>query len=143
MEFAEYILPDPIVIQLAREQESLDNIKQHYNKYRNQDEKYQAISIIFGVITIGYAIIFCRDGHSVAVLSGDLTVEQWFAGLNRFRAGLKKVLITTNVLSWGIAINLVGSDRSMMICRSFEKHFQKKIQLLDAEYSDVIEKIGS
>ncbi|XP_058813226.1 DEAD-box helicase Dbp80-like [Topomyia yanbarensis] len=198
MEFAEYIVPNPIVIRLAREQESLDNIKQYYVKCRNQDEKYQAISNIYGVITVGQAIIFChtrktagwlsgkmsQDGHSVAVLSGDLTVEQRLAVLDRFRAGLEKVLITTNVLSRGIdveqvtivvnfdlpmdqqgradcetylhrigrtgrfgkngiAINLVDSDRSMMICRSIEKHFQKKIQLLDAENSDEIEKIGS
>lgn len=198
MEFAEYIVPNPIVIRLAREQESLDNIKQYYVKCRNQDEKYQAISNIYGVITVGQAIIFChtrktaswlsgkmsKDGHSVAVLSGDLTVEQRLAVLDRFRAGLEKVLITTNVLSRGIdveqvtivvnfdlpmdqhqradcetylhrigrtgrfgkngiAINLVDSDRSMQICRSIEGHFQKKIQLLDAENSDEIEKIGS
>lgn len=198
MEFAEYIVANPIVIRLAREQESLDNIKQYYVKCRNQDEKYQAISNIYGVITVGQAIIFChtrktagwlsgkmsQDGHSVAVLSGDLTVEQRLAVLDRFRAGLEKVLITTNVLSRGIdveqvtivvnfdlptdqqgradcetylhrigrtgrfgkngiAINLVDSDRSMAICRAIESHFQKRIQLLDAENSDEIEKIGS
>lgn len=47
------------------------------------------------------------DGHSVAILSGDLTVEQRLAVLDRFRAGLEKVLITTNVLSRGIDIEQV------------------------------------
>lgn len=150
-----------------------------------------------------------KDGHSVAVLSGELTVEQRLAVLDRFRAGLEKVLITTNVLSrgidveqvtivvnfdlpvdqygeadcetylhrigrtgrfgklkWtldfelkltlsicdifcsvpgknGIAINLVDSEKSMDVCRTIEKHFQKKIHLLDADDSDEIEKIGS
>ncbi|EAT35848.1 AAEL012015-PA [Aedes aegypti] len=121
MEFAEYIVPNPIVIRLAREQESLDNIKQYYVKCRTQDEKYQAISNIYGVITVGQAIIFChtrktaswlsvkmsQDGHSVAVLSGELTVEQRLAVLDRFRAGLEKVLITTNVLSRGIDVEQV------------------------------------
>ncbi|EDS39992.1 DEAD-box helicase Dbp80 [Culex quinquefasciatus] len=121
MEFAEYIVPNPIVIRLAREQESLDNIKQYYVKCRNQDEKYQAISNIYGVITVGQAIIFChtrktagwlsgkmsQDGHSVAVLSGDLTVEQRLMVLDRFRAGMEKVLITTNVLSRGIDVEQV------------------------------------
>uniref|UniRef100_A0A182SD01 RNA helicase n=1 Tax=Anopheles maculatus TaxID=74869 RepID=A0A182SD01_9DIPT len=60
MDFAEYIVPNPIVIRLAREQESLDNIKQYYVKCKNQDEKYQAISNIYGVITVGQAIIFCH-----------------------------------------------------------------------------------
>lgn len=84
MEFAEYIVPNPIVIRLRRDQESLDNIKQYYVQCKNQEDKYQAIQNIYGVITVGQAIIFCHtrktagwlavklagDGHSVAVLSG-------------------------------------------------------------------------
>lgn len=121
MEFAEYIVPNPITIRLLREEESLDNIKQYYVRCHNQEQKYQAIQNIYGVITVGQAIIFChtrktagwlagkmsQDGHSVAVLSGDLTVEQRLAVLDRFRAGLEKVLITTNVLSRGIDIEQV------------------------------------
>lgn len=121
MEFAEYIVQRPIIIRLLREQESLDNIKQYYVRCRNQEEKYQAIQNIYGVITVGQAIIFChtrkttgwlagkmsKDGHSVALLSGDLTVEQRLAVLDRFRASLEKVLITTNVLSRGIDVEQV------------------------------------
>lgn len=147
MEFAQHIVKNPIVIQLRREQESLDNITQYYVRCRDQDEKYQAIQNIYGVITIGQAIIFChvirtlsmiflnfvwsqcflyvflslqtrktaswlaikmtKDGHSVAVLSGELSVEQRLAVLDRFRAGLEKVLITTNVLSRGIDVEQV------------------------------------
>lgn len=42
-----------------------------------------------------------KEGHAVAVLTGDLTVEQRIAVLDRFRNGQEKVLITTNVLSRG------------------------------------------
>lgn len=121
---------------------------------------------------------------SVGVLSGDLTVEQRLAVLDRFREGHQKLLITTNVLSrgididqvnvvvnfdlpinqageadyetylhrigrtgrfgkHGIAINLVDSEQSMRICQDIERHFGKRIQLLDAENSDEIEKIGT
>lgn len=87
----------------------------------NLDSKYQAIQNIYGVITVGQAIMFCHtrktagwlsgklsaDGHAVAVLSGDLTVEQRLDVLDRFRAGLEKVLITTNVLSRGIDVEQV------------------------------------
>lgn len=121
MEFAEIIVPNPLIIRLLREEESLDNIKQYYVKCRGQDEKYRSICNIYGVVTIGQAIIFChtrktaswlsekmsKDGHSVAVLSGDLTVEQRISVLDRFRAGLEKVLITTNVLSRGIDVEQV------------------------------------
>ncbi|GBP59534.1 DEAD-box helicase Dbp80 [Eumeta japonica] len=198
MDFAEIIVPNPIIIRLLREEESLDNIKQYYVKCKNVEEKYRAICNIYGVVTIGQAIIFChtrknaswlsekmsKDGHSVAVLSGDLTVEQRIAVLDRFRAGLEKVLITTNVLSRGIdveqvtlvvnfdmpmdmnrkadcetylhrigrtgrfgkagiAINLIDSSHSMEICKTIEAHFGKKIQLLDIEDADEIEKIGA
>lgn len=121
MQFANYIVHKPITITLRKEQESLDNIKQFYVKCDDQQEKYQAIMNIYGVITVGQAIIFCHtrktagwlagkmstDGHAVAVLSGDLTVEQRLAVLDRFRGGLEKVLITTNVLSRGIDVEQV------------------------------------
>lgn len=48
-----------------------------------------------------------KDGHAVAVLTGDLTVEQRIAVLDRFRCGKEKVLITTNVLSRGIDVEQV------------------------------------
>lgn len=65
MEFAQHIVKNPIVIKLMREQESLDNIIQYYVRCRDQDEKYQAIQNIYGVITIGQAIIFC---HVISIL---------------------------------------------------------------------------
>ncbi|SPP88371.1 DEAD-box helicase Dbp80 [Drosophila guanche] len=121
MDFAQLIVTEPTIIRLNREQESLDNIKQYYVKCKNEEGKYNAIQNIYGCISIGQAIIFCHtrrtaawlaskmtsDGHSVAVLSGDLTVEQRLAVLDRFRSGLQKVLITTNVLSRGIDIEQV------------------------------------
>lgn len=42
-----------------------------------------------------------EEGHAVALLSGELTVEQRAAVINRFRSGKEKVLITTNVSARG------------------------------------------
>lgn len=72
MEFAQHIVKNPIVIRLLREQESLDNITQYYVRCRDQDEKYQAIQNIYGVITIGQAIIFCH----VIFNSVQMTIEK-------------------------------------------------------------------
>jgi ATP-dependent RNA helicase DDX19/DBP5 len=47
------------------------------------------------------------DGHAVALLSGDLTIDQRIAVLDRFRDGKEKVLITTNVLARGELYRLV------------------------------------
>lgn len=60
MEFAEGILTDPVILRLRREEESLDNIKQYYVMCKNEKEKYRAITNIYGVVTIGQAMIFCQ-----------------------------------------------------------------------------------
>ena len=47
------------------------------------------------------------DGHSVALLSGEITVEQRLVVLNRFREGKKRLLIATNVSVRGIDVEHV------------------------------------
>ena len=47
------------------------------------------------------------EGHAVALLSGELSTDQRINVLDRFRDGLEKILITTNVLSRGIDIEQV------------------------------------
>lgn len=62
-----------------------------------------------------------KDGHAVAVLSGELTVEQRISVLDRFRAGLEKVLITTNVLARGdCLITLLPFKSSYEMHRVFD-----------------------
>ena len=56
-----------------------------------------------------------QEGHAVALLSGELEIDQRIHILNRFREGKEKILITTNVLSRGIDVEQVSpieSDRS-------------------------------
>lgn len=75
-----------------------------------------------------------KDGHAVAILSGDLTVEQRISVLDRFRAGLEKVLITTNVLARGrykertlsifILYGFVAYNKSAS--HTFHKTYRKK-----------------
>ncbi|XP_023218155.1 DEAD-box helicase Dbp80-like [Centruroides sculpturatus] len=121
MDFAKIIVPNPVVLRLKKEDENLENIKQYYVVCRNPDDKFTALANIYGVLSIGQAIIFCqtrraacwlaekmtREGHAVALLSGDLSIEQRIAVLNRFRDGKEKVLITTNVCARGIDIEQV------------------------------------
>ncbi len=54
MKFAQAAIPNnPNVIKLRREGESLDNIKQYYIDCNSQDDKFQAVSNIYGSISIG------------------------------------------------------------------------------------------
>ena len=48
-----------------------------------------------------------QDGHAVALLSGEIAVEQRIAVLNRFRDGKEKLLITANVCARGIDVEQV------------------------------------
>lgn len=60
IDFAEYIVKDPIVIRLKREEESLDNIGQYYVKCATPEQKYSALTNIYGILGIGQAMIFCQ-----------------------------------------------------------------------------------
>lgn len=58
--FAQRIVPDPNIIKLKREEETLDTIKQYYVLCNSKEEKFQALSNIYGAITIAQAMIFCH-----------------------------------------------------------------------------------
>lgn len=60
MNFAESIVHDAIVIKLRREEQSLDNIKQYYIECNNLEDKFTALSNIYGSISIGQSMIFCH-----------------------------------------------------------------------------------
>ncbi|XP_016354260.1 ATP-dependent RNA helicase DDX19A-like isoform X2 [Sinocyclocheilus anshuiensis] len=196
--FAERVVPDPNIIKLKREEETLDTIKQYYVLCNSKEDKFNALCNIYGAITIAQAMIFCHtrktanwlagqlseEGHQVALLSGEMVVEQRAAVIERFRDGKEKVLITTNVCARGIdveqvsvvinfdlpldkdgnpdnetylhrigrtgrfgkrglAVNMVDSQRSMEILKTYEKHFNKKIGRLDTDDLDEIEKIAN
>ncbi|XP_077168833.1 ATP-dependent RNA helicase DDX19A isoform X2 [Paroedura picta] len=120
--FAEKVVPDPNVIKLKREEETLDTIKQYYVVCNSREEKFLALCNIYGAITIAQAMIFChtrktagwlagelsKEGHQVALLSGEMMVEQRAAVIERFREGKEKVLVTTNVCARGIDVEQVS-----------------------------------
>ncbi|EDO46520.1 predicted protein [Nematostella vectensis] len=121
MKFAETVVPNPIIIRLRREEESLDNIKQYYVVCKNSEDKFEALCNMYGVLSIGQCVVFChtrrnaawlaekmvKEGHAVALLSGEITIEQRIAVLERFRLGKEKLLITTNVSARGIDVEQV------------------------------------
>ncbi|XP_055991988.1 ATP-dependent RNA helicase DDX19A isoform X2 [Sorex fumeus] len=196
--FAQKVVPEPNIIKLKREEETLDTIKQYYVLCSNRDEKFQALCNLYGAITIAQAMIFChtrktaswlaaelsKEGHQVALLSGEMMVEQRAAVIERFREGKEKVLVTTNVCARGIdveqvsvvinfdlpvdkdgnpdnetylhrigrtgrfgkrglAVNMVDSKHSMDILNRIQEHFNKKIERLDTDDLDEIEKIAN
>ena len=60
MRFAQEVVKNAVLIRLRREEESLDNIKQYFIECSSLEEKYQALSNIYGAISIGQSMIFCQ-----------------------------------------------------------------------------------
>lgn len=122
IEFATKIVKEPMIIRLRRQDESLSAIKQFYVKCSNFESKYKSLSNIYGLITVGQSIIFCQtrkiardltvrlneDGIPAELLSGELAVEQRADVIKRFREGLSKMLVTTNLTARGIDIDDVN-----------------------------------
>lgn len=59
-QFAERVVPDPNIIRLKREEETLDTIKQYYVHCGSKRDKFDALCNIYGAITIAQAMIFCH-----------------------------------------------------------------------------------
>ena len=60
MKFARTVVPHPIVIRLRLEEEIQDNIKQYYVVCCDKEKKHQALSTMYGVVSIGQCIVFCH-----------------------------------------------------------------------------------
>ncbi|KRZ68294.1 ATP-dependent RNA helicase DDX19A, partial [Trichinella papuae] len=109
---------DPVTITVQNEELVLDNIEQFYIQCKSDDEKFEAICNFYRTLVIGQCVIFCErratahwvadmmrsKGHRVAVLSGDMTMEQRAETIKRFRKGEDRILIATNICSRGIDI---------------------------------------
>lgn len=121
-QFALRFTPNANQISLKTEELSVEGIKQFYMDCKNEEEKFEILSAIYGLLTIGQSIIFVRrrdvadmlgrrmtnEGHKVVVLHGKFEADQRDNVMDDFRLGKAKVLITTNVLARGIDISQVN-----------------------------------
>ena len=73
--FAKRIVPDPNIIKLKREEETLDTIKQYYVQCTSKEEKFQALCNIYGAITIAQAMVFCHVSPCRCAVAGSADWE--------------------------------------------------------------------
>ncbi|OUC40311.1 DEAD/DEAH box helicase [Trichinella nativa] len=90
---------DPVTITVENEELVLDNIEQFYIQCKTDDEKLDAICNFYKTLVMGQCVIFCETrgtarwvaarmrerGHRVAVLSGEMGMEQRAETIKRFR----------------------------------------------------------
>ena len=93
----------------------LNHLQQYSVSCEHSELKYFAMQQIYGHLTIGQAVIFCRtkanvrelnirmsiEGHSVRELTEALDIEQCTSVMKAFKEGLFRVLISTNTIPKG------------------------------------------
>ncbi|KAF8519569.1 ATP-dependent RNA helicase DBP5 [Gautieria morchelliformis] len=116
--FASKFAPDANVIALKKEELYVEGIKQFYFDCHGEAHKFKVLVELYGLLTIGQSIIFCKrretadqiasrmitEGHHVTSLHGAKDARERDQVIDDFRDGKSKVLITTNVLARGIDI---------------------------------------
>lgn len=81
--FAENIVPDPNIIRLKREEETLDTIKQFYVVCKEKEDKFTALCNLYVSLTIAQAMIFCQV--SLLLNPANYTLYTWVDHLYKFR----------------------------------------------------------
>ncbi|CAR26680.1 hypothetical protein ZYGR_0H05020 [Zygosaccharomyces rouxii] len=121
-EYAKRVVPDANSLELQRNEVNVSAIKQLYMDCNDESHKYEVLTELYGLLTIGSSIIFVstkktanllyarlkQEGHQVSILHGDLQSKERDRLIDDFREGRSKVLITTNVLARGIDIPTVS-----------------------------------
>eukprot|EP00127_Corallochytrium_limacisporum_P005356 Clim_evm32s203 gene=Clim_evmTU32s203 len=107
------------LITLERSELTVKGIKQYQIICKTEEEKYSVLENIYGLVSIGQVIIFCRmvrtvdylsdrltkDGHAVSKIYGkNMDNAERDRIIDDFRSAKTKVLLTTNVLARGIDI---------------------------------------
>lgn len=120
--YARKVVPDANSLELQKNEVNVEAIKQLYMDCNDEKHKFEVLSELYGLLTIGSSIIFVQtkqtanvlyaklkqEGHQVSILHGDLQSTERDRLIDDFREGRSKVLITTNVLARGIDIPTVS-----------------------------------
>jgi ATP-dependent RNA helicase DDX19/DBP5 len=122
MGFARDFCPKANEIKLKRDELTVSGITQMYMDCPSDAGKYDVLADLYGLLTVGSSIIFCKRkdtasgiaerltaaGHEVLAVHSAFDGAERDAIVKKFREGQGKVLITTNVLARGIDVSTVS-----------------------------------
>ncbi|KAF9887712.1 RNA helicase required for poly(A+) mRNA export [Aspergillus nanangensis] len=150
--YASKFAPSANELTLQHEELTVEGIKQLYLDCTDEEDKYNTLVNLYGLLTVGSSIIFVKtrqsaaeiekrmvaEGHTVASLTGGIEGSQRDAIIDQFRAGQAKVLITTNVLARGIDVSTV----SMVVNYDIPELHQPGAQERQADFQTYLHRIG-
>ncbi|KAJ2853338.1 RNA helicase required for poly(A+) mRNA export, partial [Coemansia asiatica] len=120
--FTQRFAPEANEIRLKATELTVDGIKQFYMDCKDAQHKFEVLSQLYSLMTVGQSIIFVRrrdtaeriagrmtsEGHAIVFLHGTMDSIERDKVMDDFRKGDIKVLITTNVIARGIDIQQVN-----------------------------------
>ncbi|GAF82219.1 unnamed protein product, partial [marine sediment metagenome] len=119
----EKFMRSPIKILVKTEQLTLEGIEQFYIALDSDDQKYDALKDLYGIISMSQCIIYCNsvkrvsdlydamtaDNFPVCQIHSNMEKEDRMASYEAFRSGSQRVLISSNVTARGIDIQQVST----------------------------------
>jgi len=119
----EKFMRNPIKILVKAEQLTLEGIEQFYIALDSDDQKYDALKDLYGIISMSQCIIYCNsvkrvsdlydamtaDNFPVCQIHSNMEKEDRNASYEAFKSGSQRVLISSNVTARGIDIQQVST----------------------------------
>jgi translation initiation factor 4A len=113
----------PTRVLVKSEQLTLEGISQHFIALENDDQKYETLKDLYGVLALSQCIIYCNsvkrvqdlyeamveDSFPVCHLHSSMTKEERDKSFKEFSSGNTRVLISSNVTARGIDIQQVST----------------------------------
>ena len=119
----EKFMRDPVKILVKAEALTLEGIRQYYVALENDEQKYDTLIDIYGIISMSQCIIYCNSVKRVqdlyeAMRSDNFPVCQIHSNMDNaerkqsyadFKNGVHRVLISSNVTARGIDVQQVST----------------------------------
>jgi len=119
----EKFMRSPVNIQVKADQLTLEGIQQHYVALDDDIQKYLTLKDLFKTISVSQCIIFCNstkrvadlheamhfDGFPVCCIHSGMEKGERDKAYQDFKAGVHRVLISSNVTARGIDIQQVST----------------------------------
>lgn len=119
----EKFMRDPVKILVKAEALTLEGIDQYYVALENDDQKYDTLKDLYGILSMSQCIIYCNSVKRVqdlyeAMIADNFPVCQIHSNMDNnerkknysdFKSGINRVLISSNVTARGIDIQQVST----------------------------------
>ncbi|KRY49327.1 Eukaryotic initiation factor 4A-III [Trichinella britovi] len=118
LEMTGKFMTEPIRILVKRDELTLEGIRQYFVHVEREDWKFETLCDLYDSITISQAVVFCNTRHKVEWLDEKMKESNFTVGaihgemdqkdrnevVRKFRDGIYRVLISTDVWSRGLDI---------------------------------------